>query len=150
MLGGLRSLNGSEGGAVAHYDLRAERHAGVEVDDVAVGQAEAAGRDRLTDRLWLVGAVDAEDRRAEIEGAGPHGIARSSCHEARQIRLRGETLGGWPPVRPLGLAVDPHEPGPLETLAADADTVAQGPVVALDEIDKPFRGVDDECTGRLA
>src|SRR5687768_532729 len=94
--------------------LRAERHAGVEVDDVAVGQAETAGRDRLTNGFRLVGSVDAEDRRAEIERTGPHGIARTASHEARQIGLPGDHLRRGAPVRPLGLAADLDQARPLE------------------------------------
>ena len=104
----------------------------------------------MTDRLRLVGAVDAEDRRAEIERAGAHRIAGTARHEAREIGLARDHLRRRAPVRPLGLAADPHQSGPLEAFTSDTDAVAQGAVVALDEVDEPLRRVDDQRAGRLA
>src|SRR6476619_3444029 len=54
---------------LAHDDGGADRHAPVEVLDVVVGHAEAAGRLRLADRIRIVRAVDAIERTAEIKGA---------------------------------------------------------------------------------
>ena len=41
-------------------DPGADLGAAVEIDDIVVGHADAAGRNRLTDGVGLVGAVDAE------------------------------------------------------------------------------------------
>ena len=37
----------------------------------------------------------------------------------------------------------------MEAVAADADAVAQGPVVALHEVEEPTLGVDDDRPGRF-
>ena len=97
-----------------HDDARADRHAVVEVDHVVVDQAEAAGRDRVADRLRRVGAVDAVDRLAEIHGAGAERIAGSAGHEARQIGLALDHLRRRMPVRPFGLAGDLQQAGQVK------------------------------------
>jgi hypothetical protein len=53
-----------------HDDRRADTYAGVEIDDILIHHADAAGRNGLADGMRLVGAVDAVKRGAEIEGAG--------------------------------------------------------------------------------
>src|SRR5436190_13785712 len=45
--------------SLLHDDSRADRHAIVEIDDILIAHAEAAGGHRLPDRLRLVRAVDA-------------------------------------------------------------------------------------------
>src|SRR4051794_8300009 len=97
----------------------------------------------MADRLWLVGAVDAVHGAAEIERARAHRIAGTSRHETRQVRLPRDHLGRWRPVRPFRLARDLQQAGPLETVAADADAVAQRPIVALHDVEKALRRVDD-------
>jgi hypothetical protein len=54
--------NGGSGGRFAgpeHDDFRADRRAVVEIDDVLVRQADAAGRDVGANGTGLIGAVDA-------------------------------------------------------------------------------------------
>src|SRR5918994_4064593 len=104
----------------------------------------------MADGLRLIGAVDAEDRRAEVQRAGTHRITGAAGHEARQVGLTRDHLWRRTPVRPLGLAADPDQARPLEALAADPDPVAQGTVVALNQIGEPLRGMDDEGAGQLA
>jgi hypothetical protein len=103
----------------------------------------------MADRLRLVGAVDAKDRRAEIVGACPHAISGAARHEAREIGLACDHLRRRAPVRPLGLAADPHQSGPLKAFASDTDAVAQSTIVALDQVDEPLRRVNDQSAGRL-
>jgi hypothetical protein len=45
---------------------RADANPAVEIDHVLIGQADAARRDRLSDRVRLVRAVNAIEARAEI------------------------------------------------------------------------------------
>src|SRR6478735_6926802 len=68
------------------HDPRADLGAAVEVHHVFVGHADAARGHRLADGLRLVGAVDAVDRAADIEGAGAERIVRGALHVARQVR----------------------------------------------------------------
>src|SRR6478735_8484186 len=86
-----------------HHDLRADLYAIVEVDDIGVAHADAAGRHVLTDRPGLVRAVDTVQRRAEIHRARPQGIVRTAGHEMRQIRLPLDHFIGRRPVRPFFL-----------------------------------------------
>src|SRR5438067_640843 len=86
----------------AQYDdARADLHPPIQVDYVLVGKAEAARRDRLADRLRLVGAVDAEEGVAEIHGTRAEGILRSTLHVARQVGPAAEHLRRRRPGRPL-------------------------------------------------
>src|SRR5690606_7844814 len=77
-------VDGSERGGMADDDLAADRHAGIEVDHIAIGEAEAAGGDGMADGFRLVRPVDAIDGGAEIERPRSHGIAGSARHEPRQ------------------------------------------------------------------
>ena len=70
---------------VQHHHRGADRDAVIEVGDVVIGHAEAAGRHRLADRLRLVGAVDAVQRRAQIHRAGAERVVDAAGHVARQI-----------------------------------------------------------------
>src|SRR5208337_877087 len=130
-------------------DLRSDRHAAIEIGDVIVDEAEAAGRDGVADRLRLVGAMDAIDGLAEIERARAHRVARAAGHEARQIGLALDHLRWRTPVRPFLLAGNLLQPGPLEAVAADADAVAQRAVVRLDQVEEALFGVDDDRAGRF-
>src|SRR3984893_14654003 len=58
-----------------HDHLGADVDAGVEVGDVVIGQADAAGGDVLADGVGGVGAVDAVDGATEIHGAGAKRVA---------------------------------------------------------------------------
>src|SRR5262245_34754608 len=136
-------------GGMAHDHLGADRYAVVQVHDVVIDEAKAARRYGMTDRVRLVGAVDAVDGGAEVEGTCAQRVARAPGHPARQIRLSRNHLGGRCPVRPFRLACDLQEPGPLEAFPADADAVAYRPVVALHEIHVTLRRVDNDRAGRL-
>src|SRR5580693_6236509 len=107
-----------------HDHLGAHGYAVIEVGDVGIDQAEAAGGDLGADRIGAVGAVDTIDGGAEIHGARPERVARAAGHEARQIGLAGDHLGWRRPVRPLRLLGDVQKPLPLKAVAADADAVA--------------------------
>src|SRR6185437_5515695 len=69
---------------VLDHHRGADPHAIIEVDYVLIGHAKAAGGNRLSDRLGLVGTVDAIERRAEIKGAGAERIFDPAHHVAGQ------------------------------------------------------------------
>ena len=129
------------------YDhFRSDRHAAVKVDDIRIGETEAAGRHGVPDRLRLVGAVNAIFRMPDVERAGTQRIAGPSGHEAGQIRLPFDHLGRRAPVRPLRLAGDPMNARPLKADPPDPDPIADGAVVALNHIKKALRRADDDGT----
>src|SRR6202049_2679680 len=66
---------------LAHDDLGPDRNPVVEIHAVPVHEPEAARRNRVPDRLRLIGAVDAVDRVAEVKGARPEWIAGAAGHE---------------------------------------------------------------------
>src|SRR5260370_23854763 len=79
---------------VPHDHGGANGDAVVEIGDVFVGHAEAAGRYRLADRLRLVGACNAIKRRAEIHGARAEPIVGAACHMALQFAAPRPQLRG--------------------------------------------------------
>ena len=127
----------------------AHRDSPIQVGDVVVHEPEAARRYGAADGLRLVGAVDAVDRGAEIERARAHRIARTARHEARQIRLALDHLRRRRPVGPFRLPGDLEQSLPLEAFAADADAVADRPVVSLNEVEIAIGGIDDDRPRRL-
>src|SRR5277367_4842649 len=58
-----------ECGVLTHQHHSADRDAAVEIGDVLVGHAEAAGGYGVTDRFGFVRAVNAIERRTQIHGA---------------------------------------------------------------------------------
>src|ERR1700761_7689811 len=118
-----------------HNNLGADRHAIIEVGDVGVDQPETPGRDRGTDCIGPVGAMDAVDGSAKIHRASAERVAGTTGHEAWQIGLARDHLRWRGPVRPFRLAGDIQQSLPLKSIAADADAITQRPAVALDQIE---------------
>src|SRR5580704_14677613 len=52
-------LAASQARGMAHDDFRADIHARIEIDDIAIGEAKTARRNRLPDGFGLIGAVNA-------------------------------------------------------------------------------------------
>src|SRR5260221_11917862 len=102
---------------VPHDHGGANGDAVVEIGDVFVGHAEAAGRYRLADRLRLVRAVNAIKRRAQIHGAGAERVGEAACHMARQIGPPRQHLRGWGPARPFLFRGDAVDAGPAKAAA---------------------------------
>src|SRR5580704_2563309 len=137
-------------GRLPDEDFCADLDAVVEVDHVGIVEAKAARRNGVPDRLRLVGSVDAEDGVTEIEGSRPEGIARTARHEPRQIGLPSDHFRWGAPVWPLLFLGHPLDARPLETDAPDADAIADGPIVRLDEVEIALARIDDDRSGRLA
>ena len=78
---------GSLAGAVLvlHDHHGADGDPVIKIGHIFIGHAEAAGRHRLSDRLRLVGAVNAIERRAQIERAGAERVFDAAGHVARQV-----------------------------------------------------------------
>src|SRR5215831_11377738 len=136
-------------GSRQHHHLGADIDAVIEVDDVLVGHADASGCRAAADGRGRVGAVDAVEGTAEIHGARAERIGRAAGHEARQVRRAGNHLRRRRPIRPLGPALDGLDAGPGETLAADADAVADRLAAAEDQVEIRVLRIDDDRARRL-
>src|SRR5262245_37718625 len=132
-----------------HHHLGADLDPFIEIDHVLVAHADAAGRDRRSDRPGLVRAVDTIERRAEIHRAGAERILRPAFHVARQIGAALEHFGRRRPIRPFTLARNLADARPGEAGPADADAVADRGAVALDEIQEALVGIDDDGAAAL-
>src|SRR3974390_2507512 len=121
----------------------------VEIGDVVVHQAEAAGGNLGADRVGAVGAVDAVDGGSEIHGAGAERIAGAAGHEARQVGVACDALRRWGPVGPFLLVGYVHESLPLEAVAADADAVAHRAAAGPGHVEGTLRGRDGHGAARL-
>src|SRR5581483_7275322 len=86
-----------------HHNAGAYRHTFIEIGHFRIRQPETSRGHRRSDRPGLVGAVNPINRSANVKRARAQRIARATRHEARQIRLTSNHLGGWRPVRPFGL-----------------------------------------------
>src|ERR1700751_2790998 len=93
----------------------------------------------MPDRFRLVRAVNAGERRAEIEGPRAKRVFDAAGHVARQL---GPTC---PPFSRRGTAVpfpfrgDVMGSGPVEAVTADADAVAQRLAISQDQIKPTLR-----------
>src|SRR5215471_8784777 len=120
-----------------HHDLRAERHALVEVHHVLIDHPNTTGRDALPDRPWLGGAVNTVERvlitLPQIHGAGAERIARAAGHPKATLQfgelppkvgLARDHLLRRVPVGPFLLVLDHRDARPLETLTPYPNAVA--------------------------
>src|SRR5579862_2393679 len=136
--------------SVQHHHRGADRDTIIEIDHVLIGHAEAAGGDGLSDRLRLVGAVDAIERRAEIERPRTEWVLDTAPHVTRQIGPSRDHLPRRRPVGPFPLGRDAVHAAPAEAVATDPDAVAQRFSTAEHEIKPPLGGVDHDGAGRIA
>src|SRR5262249_34150985 len=132
-----------------HDHFAADVDAVVEVDDVLVDHADAARGDPAPDGRGSVGAVDAIDGATQIHGAGTERILWASGHEARQIGLALQHLGGRRSIRAFGPARHRLGAGPGEALTADTDAVTDRFAVAEHEVEISVRRIDDNGAGRF-
>src|SRR6266436_5201176 len=135
---------------VPHDHGGANGDAVVEIGDVFVGHAEAAGRYRLADRLRLVGAVNAIKRRAEIHGAGAERIVDAARHVPRQIGPPRQHLRGRRPARTFLLGGYAVDAAPAKAIAADANAVPQRLAVGQHEVKPPLGGIYEYGTRRVS
>src|ERR1700730_5385117 len=146
---GTKAAGGALLGCRQHDHLGADLHTAIEVDHVVVDHTDAARCRAAADAPRRIGAMNAIEGAAEIQGARTERIAFAARREARQIRRALDHLGRRRPVRPLGLALDRLHTGPGETLAADSDTIPDGLPAGKNEIEIRITGIDDDRTRRL-
>jgi hypothetical protein len=107
----------------------------------------------LADLPRLVGAVDAEEDIAaalvQVERARAERIIDPGGGVARQAWNEFGHVRGGAPVRPHAFAADIGRALPGEALTSDADRVANGGAVALDEIEEALVNIDDDGAGPL-
>ncbi|MEA2818447.1 MAG: hypothetical protein QOJ86_451, partial [Bradyrhizobium sp.] len=84
-----------------HDDLGADIDAAVQVDHVLIAHPDTARRDVGADGPWLVGAVDAIERGAEIHGASAERVLRAAFHVPRQVGTARQHFRRRRPGRPL-------------------------------------------------
>src|SRR5947207_291696 len=145
----LRFMRATRIWGLDHHHLGADPDAVVEVDDVLVAHADAAGGDRGADGPRFVRAMNAVERGAEIHRPGAERIFRAALHVARQVRAALEHLFGRNPVRPFALGRNVLDARPREARAADADAVADRAAPLLDEVEKTLARIDDDGAGFL-
>src|SRR6266851_4426045 len=134
---------------VFHDHGGADGDATIEIGDVVIGHAEAAGGYRLADRLRLVGTVDAVKRGAQIHGPRSERIVDAAGHVARQVGTTRQHLRGRGPVRPFFLGGDAVGAAPAKTVAADTDAVAKRLAIGEHEVKPPLGGIDENGSGRI-
>src|ERR1700688_5064245 len=101
----------------------ANSNPGIEISDVLVGQANAAGRNPRSNRFRSIGVVNAIHGSAKIHGVSAKRIAGTAGHLPREIRLTRDHFRRRGPIRPLRFLGDPLYAGPSEAVTADADAV---------------------------
>src|SRR4051812_17454188 len=111
--------------ALSHDHRSPDRDPFVEILNVVVGHAEAAGRLRLADRIRVVRAMDSIERAAEIHGARAERFVFAARHMRWQATHTRTHLRRRRPSRPFLLGGHLVHALPLEAGAADADGVAK-------------------------
>jgi hypothetical protein len=109
-----------------HNDPRANPRALIKVDHVLICHADAAGRNRLPDRIRLVRAMDSIERAGEIHGAraerivGPPSMWRGRSGRRLSICAGGVQSGHSRlyPMRVTPAQVNPGRPTPTPYLSA--------------------------------
>src|SRR6266496_1811746 len=105
-----------------------------QIFNILIEQTNAARRNKLVDGRRLIRAVDAVERITKVERSCAERIARTACHEPRQIGLAVNHFWRRMPVRPFDHASNALRAGPCETLTADANTVPQGPAETKNQV----------------
>ena len=127
-----------------HHDPRADLGSPVEIDHVLIRHADAAGRNRLPDRIRLIGAMDAVERAGEIHGARAERIVRSPLHMARKVWPAPQHLGRRRPIGPFSLVADACDAGPGESRPSDTNAVFEGLMIRQDQVEPALPGADDD------
>src|SRR3990170_5770696 len=111
-------MQGSVGGKSEYSNRRTMLNELIKLRHIFVEHPDAARRGGLANGLWLIGAMNAVDRRAEIDGAGAEGILDAAFHEGWQFRVTGAHFCWRTPIRPFRLEADLVGAGPFKTLAS--------------------------------
>ena len=134
-----------------HHDRCADLHPREQVDDVLVGEADAAGRNRLADIFGLIRAVHAEQRvlvaLVEVKGARPHRVMRAGRNVIRNVAEPLLDVGGGDPAGPLFHAADLGDARPRQRFFADRHAIADRLAFRQHVIEVARIGIDDESAG---
>ena len=108
------------------------------------------GRDRCARSCrGSFGAVDAVERRAEIEGARAERVLEAAAHVPRQVGTAPQHLRRRAPIRPFALHRHGLGARPGEALAPDADAVLDRLAAPEHVVEPPLRGRDHDRARRL-
>src|SRR5262249_41927200 len=110
---------------------------------------KAAGGDRLTNGFRLVRAVDAIERRAQIQGPRAQRILDAAGHMTRQIGPPCQHLRGWRPAWPDLFRGNSVRAGPTKSVTTDAEAVPKRQPIGKNKIEPPFGRVDQDGAGRI-
>ena len=130
-----------------HHDPRADLRSPVEVDHVLVRHADAARRNRLPDRIRLIGAMNPIERAGKVHGARAERIVGSPLHMAGKVRPAPQHLWRWRPIGPFSLVADMGDAGPGKSWPSDADAVLERLMIRQDEGESTLPGADDDVPG---
>jgi len=162
--GGCYRISGAKSqlGRRKHDDSRPNRHSVVQIDNVLIGQTNAAGRNILTNGPWLIRAVDPIKCvlvvLPEVEGAGSERIHETGGHAHSALYFRhhlsqlGPALNHFLrriPIGPLAFGLDGGNARPREPFPTYPDPVANGLAVLLHEIKKVVGWIDYGRAARL-
>src|SRR5260370_36754786 len=138
------------GAALVSHDHRgADGDAAIEIGDVVIGHAEAAGGYRLADGLRLVGTVDAVERGNQVHGPRPERVVDAAGHVARQVGAARQHLRWRGPARPFFLGGDAVGAAPAKTIAADTDAIAKPLALGEHQGKPPLGGVGENGSTRM-
>ena len=130
------------------HNASAQCYSIIQVFDILVEQTNATRRNKLTDGRRLIRTVDAVERVTKVERPCAEWIARTACHEPRQVGLAVNHFCRWVPIRPFDHASNALRAGPYETLAADANAIAQSPTMAKNQVKVCIGRVDNDGASR--
>src|SRR5260370_36580430 len=138
------------GAALVFHDHRgADEDATIEIGDVVIGHAEAAGGYRLAYGLRLVGTVDAVKRGAQIDGPRSERIVDAAGHVAWQVGATRQHLRWRGPTPAFFLGGGVGGAGPTETVAARTEAIAKRLAIGEHEGKPPLGGVYEDGAGRI-
>src|ERR1700722_3314082 len=103
---GTATETAASAGLTRDHHTRANPCALIKVDHVLVRHADAARRNRLSDRIRFIGAVDSIECAREIHGARAERIVRTPIHMTGKVGPTPQHLGRRRPIRPLSLVPD--------------------------------------------
>jgi len=145
-----------------HDDSRANGRPAVQVDDILVGQTNAAGRNILTDGPRLIRAMDPIKCilvvLPQVKCAGSERVCETSRHARSalyfghrppQLRPAFDHFLRWIPIRPRAFSPNGGNAGPREPFPADSNPVANGLAAFLHEVKKVIGWIDYDRTGRF-
>src|SRR5262249_56946012 len=136
-----------------HHHKRAHLHVAVKINDVLVGQPDAARRNGMSDPSRLIGAVDAIERvlaaRVEIERTRTHWIDGAAFDIVRKRAESPLLILGRRPSRPFFLAAHCGHAGPGLSILAYDRAVADRLTFGKHVVNVACGGIDQDRAWRF-